>query len=259
QGSRLQGLVDRLGKKSLIALGKADLADPNETKKWIERYRSEGVACVALDSRSSVSVKKAAQLIQKLASVAQSANPARKARRVMIIGIPNVGKSTLINSLAGRKAAKAANMPGVTRDVQWIKLAGQLELLDLPGILDFSLLKRGGILKLINTMPGNEDDCYDQARLLCEVLTATSNAGIIPGLADSAGKFDQFVVDYARRMNFLARGGEVDEHRAAADMIKRFQSGGFGVVTLERADEATPVYAVKRDNQPSSEETDFDE
>ncbi|MFZ5951934.1 MAG: YlqF/YawG family GTPase [Candidatus Rifleibacteriota bacterium] len=259
QGSRLQGLIDRLGKKSLIALGKADLADPDETRKWIERYRSEGVACVALDSRNSVSVKKAAGLIQKLAATSQSSNLARKARRVMILGIPNVGKSTLINSLAGRKAAKAANMPGVTRDVQWIKLAGQLELLDLPGILDFSLLKRGGILKLINTMPGNEDDCYDQARLLCEVLTTTGNACIIPGLADSAGKFDQFIVDYARRMNFLVRGGEVDEHRAAADMIRRFQSGGFGVVTIERADEETPVYAQKHDDQQSSEETDFDE
>jgi len=238
QGSRLRGLVDRLGKRSLIAMGKADLADPDETKKWIKFFEKEGTACVALDSRQSRSVKKVSALIQKLAfsPVPGVAAPTRKVRRAMIIGIPNVGKSTLINSLAGRKAAKAANMPGVTRDIQWIKLAGQLELLDLPGILDFSLLRRGGILKLINTIPGQADESYEQARLLCEVLTRSGHADLIPGLNQAEGKFDQFFRDYALKMNFLIKGGDLDEKRAAADLIKRFQSGGFGTLTLEKAD-----------------------
>lgn len=239
QGSRLHGLIDRLGKQSLIAMGKADLADTNETRKWIKKYRQQGTECVALDARNRASVKQVASLIQKMAFSTRPGVPvpARKVRRVMIIGIPNVGKSTLINSLAGRKAARAANMPGVTRDIQWIKLPGQLELLDLPGILDFSLLRRGNILKLINTMPGHEDETSEQARLLCEVLTLTGCAAIIPGLIEAEGKFDQFIRDYAARMNFLIKGGEIDEHRAAADMIKRFQSGGFGPVTLEKSDQ----------------------
>lgn len=256
QGSRLTGLVDRLGKQSLIALGKSDLADPVETRKWIDRFKSEGNACLALDSRNRLSVKKVASLIQKLAFTTKPGvtPPARKVRRVMIIGIPNVGKSTLINSLAGRKAARAANMPGVTRDIQWIKLAGQLELLDLPGILDFSLLRRGNILKLINTMPGNENDSGEQARLLCEVLTLTGCGGIIPGLLEADGQFDRFVREYAGKMNFLLKGGEVDENRAAADLIKRFQSGGFGPVTIEKSDQ--DVLFVERELEDDSEEAD---
>jgi ribosome biogenesis GTPase A len=238
QGSRLSGLINRLGKRSLIALGKADLADPQETEKWISRFKQEGYACLSLDSRSRASVKKLASVIQKIAfeKIPGKSTPTRKVRRVMIIGIPNVGKSTLINSLAGRKAARAANMPGVTRDVQWIKISGQLELLDLPGILDFSLLRRGSILKLINTIPGREDDSYEQAGLLCDVLTRTGCSEAIPGLDQSDGKFDQFMRDYAAKMNFLIKGGEPDTHRAAADMIKRFQSGGFGRVTIEKAE-----------------------
>ncbi len=256
QGSRLAGLIDRLGKQSLIALGKSDLADPEETKKWIARFKSEGNACLALDSRNRSSVKKVAAMIQKLAFAQKPGvkTPTRKVRRVMIIGIPNVGKSTLINSLAGRKAARAANMPGVTRDIQWIKLSGQLELLDLPGILDFSLLRRGNILKLINTMPGNENDSEEQARLLCEVLTLTGCANIIPGLLEAEGQFDHFVREYAGKMNFLLKGGEVDENRAAADLIKRFQSGGFGPVTIEKSDR--DMLFVESELESDSEEAD---
>ena len=260
QGSRLQGLINRLGKQSLIALGKADLADPVETRKWIERYQKEGSECVALDSRNRASVKKVAAKIQKLAFTTAPGQkaPGRKVRRVMIIGIPNVGKSTLINSLAGRKAAKSANMPGVTRDIQWIKLPGQLELLDLPGILDFTLLRRGSILKLINTMPGREDETCEQAFLLCKVLTQTGCSGIIPGLDEADERYEQFIYDYARKMNFLIKGGEIDEHRAAADMIRRFQSGGFGLVTIEKADQES-FYAEEPPDLADQEEIEDDE
>lgn len=238
QGSRLSGFVSRLGKKSLIALGKSDLADPEETKKWIARFKREGYASVALDARSRTSVKALSSMIQKLAfePVPGKTTPTRKVRRVMIIGIPNVGKSTLINSMAGRKAARTANMPGVTRSIQWIKLSGELELLDLPGILDFGLLRRGSILKLINTIPGRDDDTYEQAKLLCEVLARTACSSIIPTLDQLEDRFDTFLLDYSRKMNFMAKGGIPDEHRGAADLVKRFQSGGFGQVTIEKAE-----------------------
>jgi ribosome biogenesis GTPase A len=238
EGSRLSGYTGRLGKQRVIALGKSDLADKKETRKWVERYRSEGCVCVALDARKKSSVKKLAELIKKSAftSTTKGIAPNRKVRRVMIIGIPNVGKSTLINSLAGRKAARSANTPGVTRDVQWIKLSGKLELLDLPGILDFGLLGRGNILKLINTIPGKDQECFEQAVLLCRVLVASGCASCVPGLEQADNKYEHFLSDYARKMNFLIKGGELDLHRAAADMIKRFQAGRFGAVTIEKAD-----------------------
>jgi ribosome biogenesis GTPase A len=234
-GSRLKNFVGKLGKISVIALSKSDLADKDTTKLWIERYKREGFSCVALDCRDRNSVKNLAKIIKSsVVKVNDGKNaPLRKVRRVMIIGIPNVGKSTLINSLAGRSAARAANMPGVTRSVQWIKISGELELLDLPGILDFSLLRRGDLLKLINTIPGRDDDTYTKAKNLCRILYLTENERIIPdyGLYDQ--NFDKFISEYARKMNFIIKGGNPDLQRATNDIIKRFQSGGLGRVTLE--------------------------
>lgn len=237
-GSRLRDFVNRLDKTSVIALAKSDLADEAETKRWMERFRSEGQMCVALDCRDRSSVKNLAKIIRSVAFTSKPGQktPARKVRRVMIIGIPNVGKSTLINSLAGRSAARAANMPGVTRSIQWIKLAGELELLDLPGILDYGLLRRGDILRLINTIPGRDEDTYSQSKTLCEILTLSGNQGKLPCFIESGENFDRFVAEYARKMNFCIKGGEPDIERAATDIIKRFQAGGFGRVTLEKAD-----------------------
>lgn len=237
-GSRLRDFIKRLGKNSVVAMGKADLADEKQTRRWIERFRDEGLQCVALDSRDRKSVRGLAELIRSAALAADRKGgiAARKVRRVMVIGIPNVGKSTLINSLAGRKAARTANMPGVTRNIQWIKLSGELELLDLPGILDFGLLRRGDILRLINTVPGNGEDTYSQARTLTGVLAHTGKQSLLPGFAEAEGNYDLFLEQYARKMNFIIKGGEPDILRAATDVIKRFQSGGFGRITLEDAD-----------------------
>ena len=237
-GSRLKDFISRLGKNSVIALAKADLADESETKKWIKRFADEGQVCVALDCRDSQSVKRLSKLIRTAAFTlkpGQSA-PARKVRRAMVIGIPNVGKSTLINSLAGRKAARAANTPGITRSIQWIKLSGELELLDLPGILDYGLLRRGDILRLINTVPGRDEDTWSQARTLTQILSITGNQGALPGYLECDESYERFLEDYARRMNFCSKGGTPDVERAATDIIKRFQSGGFGRITIEKSD-----------------------
>ena len=234
-GSRLRDFVGKLGKVSVIALSKADLADKNKTKLWVEKYKNDGFSCVSLDCRDRTSVKNLSNII-KLATAKTLTGknvPLRKVRRVMIIGIPNVGKSTLINSLAGRSAARAANMPGVTRSVQWIKISGELELLDLPGILDFNLLRRGDILKLINTIPGKDDDTYTKAKNLCRFLYLTGNENILPEYGQNNQNFDKFISDYAIQMNFIIKGGNPDLQRATNDIVKRFQNGGFGRVTFE--------------------------
>ena len=237
-GSRLKDFVGKLGKVSVIALSKSDLANQNSTKGWIEKYKKEGFSCVALDCRDRNSVKNLSKIIRNaVAKTSEGKNvPMRKVRRVMIIGIPNVGKSTLINSLAGRAAARAANMPGVTRSVQWIKISGELELLDLPGILDYGLLRRGDLLKLINTIPGRDDDTYTKAKNLCRILYLTGNEHIIPDYGLYNHNFDKFISEYARKMNFVIKGGNPDLQRATNDIVKRFQNGGFGRVTLESPD-----------------------
>ncbi len=235
KGSRLKDFVGKLGKISVIALSKADLANKDKTKLWIEKYKNDGYPCVSLDCRDRNSVKNLAKVIRSIASktTETAQKPLRKVRRIMVIGIPNVGKSTLINSLVGKSAARAANMPGVTRSVQWIKLSGELELLDLPGILDFNLLRRGDILKLINCLPGKDDDTYTKAKNLCKLLYLTKNENLIPDFNTCNQNFDVFISDYAKKMNFFIKGGNPDLQRATNDIVKRFQNGGFGRVTLE--------------------------
>lgn len=255
-GSRLRDFVGKLSKDSVIALSKSDLADKNETEKWIKRYQSEGKVCLALDCRSRASVKALAKKIRDVAFVSKDGRAVqmRKVRRVMVIGIPNVGKSTLINSLAGRSAAKTANKPGVTRSIQWIKLSGELELLDLPGILDFGLLRRGEVLKLINTLPGQDDDTYTKGKNLCELLISTHNTHILPGLEDADFNYDTFIENYAKKMNFVIKGGNPDLQRATNDIIKRFQSGGFGPVTLEHAErDFSEIFDKMNENERSED------
>lgn len=258
-GSRLKDFVSRLGKASVIALSKSDLADKEKTKGWVEKFKKAGSSCVALDCRNRDSVKALSKIIKAAASKPTEGKnvPLRKVRRVMIIGIPNVGKSTLINSLAGRAAARAANMPGVTRSVQWIKISGELELLDLPGILDFSLLKRGDILKLINTIPGQDDDTYTKAKNLCRLLYLTGNEHILPDFGACDQNYDKFIAEYARKMNFVIKGGNPDLQRATNDIIKRFQSGGFGKVTLESPEkDLSEIFAeYEQQNESGSEES----
>ncbi len=240
--SRISGFVTGLGKPSLLVLGKADLADPELTSEWVSRFEEEGTACVALDAKAPASVKGLLERLQRLLSGLPSSSgtpgPGRP-RRLMVIGIPNVGKSTLINSLAGRRAARVANLPGVTRDIQWIKLAGRLELLDLPGVLDFNLLKRGTDLRLINTVPGPEDDPFERARRLC---TLVSERGGHPDFPAAPGAvFSEFLDGYARGRHFLLKGGDPDHTRAAIDLVHRFQQGKLGRISLEAPSDPAPA------------------
>ncbi len=260
-GSRLKDFIGKLGKISVIALSKSDLADKDKTKSWIEKFKKDGNSCLALDCRDRNSVKNLSKIIRSISTAKDNEKrniPLRKVRRVMIVGIPNVGKSTLINSLVGRSAAKAANMPGVTRNVQWIKISGELELLDLPGILDFNLLRRGDILKLINSIPGRDDDTYTKAKNLCRLLYLTGNEKILPEYGACNQNFDKFISEYARNMNFFIKGGNPDLQRATNDIVKRFQNGGFGRVTLEDPEKDFSEVFAEYEQQTSLNQGDYE-
>jgi len=234
QASRIEGLVRKLDKPSLIVLGKADLADPEATRTWIEHHERVGQPALALNAKQAASVKQLSSRIRQVATAVSTR--LSKCRRLMVIGIPNVGKSTLINALAGRKAARVANLPGVTRSIQWVKLHGELELLDLPGVLDFRLLRQGEILRLINTLPGQTEDIEQDAVHLLDTLRRCGKAALVPDFSHNTGSTRDFLPLYAAAMNFRIGGGAPDLNRAATDLIKRFQSGGFGRVTLETPD-----------------------
>jgi len=239
--SRIHGLVDRLGKPSVVVLGKADLADPAETRAWCELYQRQGLVCLPLNAKDHGSIKKLAQKIRAFAATLSRGPRTRTLRRMMVVGIPNVGKSTLINALAGRKAARVANLPGVTRNIQWVKLEGDLELLDLPGILDFSAARRSDILRLINCMPGVDDDPGTLADRLYQLLQQDGRvAKLLPGLP-AVRTVEEFLAAYAQDRRFLGAGGHPDHRRAALDFVKRFQNGSFGGITLESPTRLLPT------------------
>ncbi|PKR78603.1 ribosome biogenesis GTPase YlqF [Halalkalibacillus sediminis] len=137
QNPMLQELIDE--KKKVIVLMKDDLADPQQTKKWIDRFKAEGNHALSMDVNQGKHIK---ALVEEVKTIGQNINKRReekginpRAIRAMVIGIPNVGKSTLINRLANKKTLETGDKPGVTKKQKWIKVHGQLELLDTPGIL----------------------------------------------------------------------------------------------------------------------------
>ncbi len=229
EASRLPGLTDRLGKPTLVVLGKADLADPDVTALWLAEFQRRQMSAISLDARDVASVR---ALLARVEAEAQRPG-LRRGTRLMVIGIPNVGKSSLINALAGRRAARVANLPGVTRNIQWIKLGTRLELLDLPGILDFALLRQGSTLRLINTLPGRDDDPIETATGLVQVMAERGLASALPDW-DPAQTPDGYLEVYAHRMSLLRAGAEPDLFRAGIDLLKRFQSAGFGRISLQR-------------------------
>lgn len=236
----LQEIV--VNKPRLVALNKADLADPAMTKRWLEYFKAQGIPAVAIDSVTGKGTKQLIKQTEELARakteklVSKGAN-ARKAR-VMILGIPNVGKSSLINRLAGAVKAKAADKPGVTRAKQWIRIGKELDLLDTPGILwpKFEDMKVG--LKLAFTGAVN-DEVYDLEQvtgLLLEVLRKN-----YPERLQERFKFKTELPETAadlmeaigRKRGCLLRGGVIDFEKVQRIVLNEFRGGKLGVVSLD--------------------------
>ena len=229
-------------KPRVVALNKKDLADENMTRRWLEHFRAKRIPAVALDSVSGKGMKELLTLIEREAKyrterLVSKGVAARKAR-VMILGIPNVGKSSLINRLAGAAKAKTADKPGVTRAKQWIRIGADVDLLDTPGILwpKFEDPRVG--LKLAFTGAVN-DEIYDLesvAHLLLATLRRDHQERLqerfkfkeaLPetteGLMDAIG----------RKRGCLLKGGRIDFEKVQHILLAEFRMGKFGKISLD--------------------------
>ena len=230
------------GKPRLVALNKSDLADRAVTKQWVEYFKKQGIPAVAVDAPQGRSIKQLVAMTEELARPMTdklvSKGAKARAARVMILGIPNVGKSSLINRLAGSNKAKTADKPGVTRAKQWIRLGGNLELLDTPGILwpKFEDMTAG--LKLAFTGAIN-DEVVDR-ELITGVFLQTM-ASMYPERLQERYKLTgelptephELLELIGRKRGCLVKGGLVDTEKAQRIVMTDFRSGKLGTVSLD--------------------------
>ena len=228
-------------KPRVIVLNKADLADDAVMLAWVKYFAAEGIAAVPVDAVKGRGVKELVQAIIKCAKpktdkLVQHGAKARAAR-CMILGIPNVGKSSLINRLSGGAKTKVENRPGVTRAKQWIRLGAQLELLDMPGILWPKFEDQQAALHLAFTGAIN-DNVYDVASvvlLLLDMLrtkypTDLNERYRLEGELPSGV---ELLEEIGRKRGCLRAGGRIDDEKAQQIVLTDFRSGRLGRVTLD--------------------------
>ena len=247
--------MDRLvgARPRLLLLNKADSADETITSQWIDHYKRKGITAVATDCRSGKNINKFKSaltgLMAEQVAVWEQKGMHGRPIRMMIVGIPNVGKSSFINRLAGSKRAKVEDRPGVTRGKQWVTLDDNMELLDMPGILwpKFDDKTVGEHLAFTGAV---KDDILDSEYLACRLLellaeeypdSITGRYGIsledLPENEDeTAGCVRGFELleRVGRKRGFLVSGGEVSTERAAAAVLDEFRGGKLGRISLER-------------------------
>ena len=229
------------GKPRIIVLNRMDLADPNATKKWATYFRSKGIAVIATDCKSRRGIADFTPAARSACSEKLARDAARgmnRPLRVMVVGIPNVGKSTLINQISGRKGAKAENRPGVTRGKQWVTVDSGLLLLDTPGILwpKFEDPEVGMMLAYTGAVKEGVIDVEELAFRLMELLHKYYPQTLLERYkveAEAGTPGWQLLELAGRKRGYLVSGGEVNLERMAKVLIDEFRSGKLGKFTLE--------------------------
>lgn len=232
------------GKKSVVILNKADLADPDATARWLRFFNSQELGAVALDSKTGKGTQEVLSEARRLLKDKLEHDRERgmnKPIRAMVVGIPNVGKSTLINRFAGSKKAQAENRPGVTKQKQWVKAGSELELLDMPGVLwpKFEDPETGEHLAMTGAIKDSILLSEEIACSLCGKLARIAPQRLVERykLTERELESDPYDIFCAigRRRGMLIGGGEINEERCAAMLLEEFRSGKIGRITLEES------------------------
>lgn len=228
------------GKERIIVLNKADLADAGTTDRWIAYYKDKGARAIALNSKEKQGFRQVLGIIEDAASKKRERDLKRGIKnrpvRLMVCGIPNVGKSTFINSLCKRNIAKTGNKPGVTKGKQWISVMKGVDLMDTPGILwpriDDPVSQRNlAMTGSMNDEAINRDDLIGEltSMLMEKAGNTMSERFNVSETDDTAGILQKT----AEAMHMVRPGGETDTERAAAFLITEYRSGNLGRISLE--------------------------
>lgn len=243
-------------KNRLIILNKYDLADENENKKWVKAFENQEIAAVLVNSSTGEGVNQAIKRIEDLYKEKQQKYEGKgrigKAIRVMIIGIPNVGKSSFINKVTKKNSAQVGNKPGVTRQKQWIRINGNVELLDTPGVLwpKFESEEVALNLAFTGTIKDEVIETLEIGFNLLKVLINKYKKMLIERY-----KLDEYEVEsivkkeieenqkilelmhlVGKNRGALKSGGEIDEEKTAKIILEDFRSGRIGRITLEKSE-----------------------
>ena len=228
-------------KPRIVIMNRMDLADPSATKQWITYFRDKGMAAIATDCKTKRGIndfQPAVRALLKEKIDRDAAKGMKRSLRIMIVGIPNVGKSTLINQISGRKGAKAENRPGVTRGKQWVTVDGGFLLLDTPGILwpKFEDPNVGLALAFTGAVKENVIDIEELACRLFSLLwqrypdAVKARYGIeMP--ADAQGY--ELLEAAGKKRGFLLARGEINTERMAKVLVDEYRSGKLGRLTFE--------------------------
>ena len=232
-------------KPRIIVLNRMDLADPEATKEWAGYFKSKGMAVVIADCKTRKGLNAFTPAVRSVLQEKIQRNEAKgmkKALRVMVVGIPNVGKSTLINQISGRKGAKAENRPGVTRGKQWVTVDSGLQLLDTPGILwpKFEDPEVGMMLAYTGAVKEGVIDIEELACRLMELLHKYYPQVLLDRykVEAEAGTPGYELLEMAgRKRGFLLARGEIHTERMAKVLLDEYRSGKLGRFTLEEPGE----------------------
>ena len=232
-------------KPRIVVLNRMDLADPSATKRWMAYFRSKGMAAVATDCKTRKGIadfQPAVRSVLKEKIERNTAKGMHKPLRVMVVGIPNVGKSTLINQISGRKGAKAENRPGVTRGKQWVTVDSWLLLLDTPGIL-WPKFEDPDVGMMLAYTGAVKEDVIDTEELACRLMELLWR--FYPDTVRERYKSDmedgtpgyELLEEAGRKRGFLLARGEINTERMAKVLLDEYRSGKLGHFTLEEPEE----------------------
>ncbi|MDD7719285.1 MAG: ribosome biogenesis GTPase YlqF [Eubacteriaceae bacterium] len=233
-------IIDELvnGKKRIIILNKSDLSDVKENEKWADHFRKQGNQVLAMNCMTGTGVNQLYKILNKEQEEKNSGQMRNRPLRMMIVGVPNVGKSSLINRMTGKKSAQTGDRPGVTRGKQWLALKNGMQLLDTPGILwpKFEDPKVGLNLAFCGSI---KDEIMDTATLALELIDVLGED--YPELLMERYKLDEVVEmplenmeEIARKRGFILAGKRIDYERCGRTVLDEFRAGKIGSITLER-------------------------